>query len=231
MGFNELRNRFAHQLLHRHSVAALPKNLSIQAVWTNNVCRVHSTGNGGRFSRSGWANRGARANCIGAVTYPYGVGPGPTWFSNDSNMFIQAAAGTFGTCGTGTLWGLGLSDWDAGITHSFSITESELLKFRGGFIDFTNTPVFNVPSSQYGQIRNSKGKRNIKFALKLYFWHPLVLRLLRDPESPQGTYPFSPLRSSRLSEHFLPQDYICKTFRAEHAGTARAFKICVRTSG
>lgn len=123
---------------------------------------------------SGTKNRGARANCIGTVTYPHGVGAGTTWFSTGSNVFTRAAAGTFGTCGNGTVRGPGLSDWDVAVMKNFSITESKRLQFRSEFLNFTNAPMFNAPNrsvtrSQFGQIRSSQGERNIQFALKVYF--------------------------------------------------------------
>lgn len=119
-------------------------------------------------------SRGARADCVGAVTYPQGVGPGTTWFSTGPSVFTQAAVGTFGTCGNGTVRGPGLIDWDLGVMKNFHITESKYFQFRSEFINFTNTPAFNaanrsVTSAQFGQVLTSQGERNVQFAMKFYF--------------------------------------------------------------
>ncbi len=121
---------------------------------------------------SGTGSRGYRANCIGAMTYPGGVGPDTTWFG--TSAFSQPSAGTFGTCANGTTIGPGLRDWDFGIEKQFPITESKRLEFRTEFINFTNSPIFNSPntsvdSTQFGWVTSSQGQRNIQFALKFYF--------------------------------------------------------------
>jgi hypothetical protein len=101
-----------------------------------------------------------------------GVGPGTTWFATSS--FAQPAAGTFGSCSNGTTIGPGLKDWDVGIEKQFPITESKRLEFRAEFINFTNSPVFEAPttsvdSSKFGEVLTSEFQRNIQFALKFYF--------------------------------------------------------------
>lgn len=121
---------------------------------------------------SGTLSGGMRANCLGPVTYPKGVGLGTTWFS--INEFSQPAGGTFGTCANGTVRGPGLSQWNESFQKEFPITESKRLEFRAEFINFTNTPIFNAPvqnvdSSQFGQVLSAQGQRNIQFALKFYF--------------------------------------------------------------
>lgn len=123
---------------------------------------------------SGTKSRGARADCIGPVSYPGGVGLGTTWFS--TSAFAQPAAGTFGSCSNGTVRGPGLRDWDLGVAKEFPFSESKRLEFRAEFINFTNTPVFQAPnrsvtSTQFGEITNSvlNTERNIQLALKFYF--------------------------------------------------------------
>lgn len=52
---------------------------------------------------SGTDSRGARANCIAPASILGSLGLGTTWFTTSS--FGQPPAGTFGTCGVGTvLW-------------------------------------------------------------------------------------------------------------------------------
>ncbi len=121
---------------------------------------------------SGTGSRGYRANCIGAMTYPGGVGPDTTWFG--TSAFAQPSAGTFGTCANGTTIGPGLRDWDFGIEKQFPISESKRFEFRTEFINFTNSPIFNSPntsvdSTQFGWVTSSQGQRNVQFALKFYF--------------------------------------------------------------
>ena len=121
---------------------------------------------------SGTKSRGYRADCIGPVSYPNGVGPDATWFSTSS--FAQPVAGTFGSCANGTVTGPGLSDWDLGIEKQFPVSESKRFEFRAEFLNLTNTPIFNSPnlsvdSTQFGWITSSQGERNIQFALKFYF--------------------------------------------------------------
>jgi hypothetical protein len=121
---------------------------------------------------SGTLSGGMRADCLGPVSYPKGVGLGTTWWSTDE--FNQPAGGTFGSCANGTVRGPGSTQWNQSVEKEFSITESKKLVFRAEFINFTNTPIFNAPnqnvdSSQFGQILSSQGQRNIQFALKFYF--------------------------------------------------------------
>ena len=121
---------------------------------------------------SGTLSGGMRADCLGPVSYPKGVGLGTTWWSTDE--FNQPAGGTFGSCANVTVRGPGSTQWNQSVEKEFSITESKKLVFRAEFINFTNTPIFNAPnqnvdSSQFGQILSSQGQRNIQFALKFYF--------------------------------------------------------------
>ena len=121
---------------------------------------------------SGTKGRSPRADCLGAPSYPDGVGFGTTWFGTSS--FAVPSAGTFGDCADGTLSGPGRRDWDFGISKRFAITESKQLEFTSQFLNFTNTPLFNGPdttvtSATFGEVLSSQGERNIQFALKFYF--------------------------------------------------------------
>lgn len=123
---------------------------------------------------SGTKSRGARADCLGPVTYTHQVGESSstTWF--DTSAFGIPAVGTFGNCANGTVRGPGLSHWDMGVQKEFPVTESKHLEFRAEFINFTNTPIFDAPSrsvtsATFGEVTSSQGERNIQFALKFYF--------------------------------------------------------------
>jgi len=122
--------------------------------------------------KSGTISRGARANCNGAVHVSQGVGPAATWF--DTSVFSQPLPGTLGTCGNGVLRGPGLSEFDFGVQKKIPLSESKSVEFRGEFINLTNTPILNSPttsvtSALFGQIRSAQGERNVQLALKVYF--------------------------------------------------------------
>jgi hypothetical protein len=127
---------------------------------------------------SGTNSRGARADCIGPVSYSdytnaplsEGLTGGYQWFGQAA--FSQPASG-FGTCGVGTVRGPGLHNLDLSISKFFPITEKQKLEFRSEFTNFTNTPILNSPNaglgSTLGAITSSQGARNIQFALKYHF--------------------------------------------------------------
>ena len=125
-------------------------------------------------------SRGPRANCI-APSNVFGkrqaVGPDGNpipcyqWF--DPTAYGAPAVGTFGSCGVGTVRGPGLTSLDLSFQKQFTITEKKRIEFRTEFINFTNTPILNSPStglgSALGQINSSQGPRNVQLALKFYF--------------------------------------------------------------
>jgi hypothetical protein len=123
---------------------------------------------------SGTNSRGSRANCIapanvfGKQNSPLG---GYQWF--DPSSYAPEIAGTFGTCGVGTVRGPGLHTLDLSLNKFFNITETQKLQLRAESINFTNTPILNSPDTglgtTLGRISSSQGARNIQFALKYYF--------------------------------------------------------------
>jgi hypothetical protein len=123
---------------------------------------------------SGTNSRGARANCIappvefGKRNHPLG---GFQWF--DPNSYAAPAPRSFGTCGVGTVRGPGLTTFDLSLQKQFQFTEDQRLEFRTEFINSTNTPILNSPSTglggELGRVGSSQGARNIQFALKYYF--------------------------------------------------------------
>ena len=127
--------------------------------------------------RSGTLARSARANCIappvvfGTQNAPASAGGGYQWFSPAS--YSQPVAGTFGSCGVGTVRGPRLNTVDLSVAKHFPITEQQNLEVRGEFINFTNTPILNAPSrslgSTLGVITGSQGARNVQLALKYNF--------------------------------------------------------------
>lgn len=126
---------------------------------------------------SGTLSRGARANCI-APGNVFGYQPaagkaGIQWFSPAS--YAAPTAGTFGSCGVGTIRGPGLKTADLSATKQFHVTEAQYLEVRGEFINFTNTKILNGPArsvantSTLGLITSSQGARQIQFGLKYNF--------------------------------------------------------------
>lgn len=123
---------------------------------------------------SGTSSRGARANCLAAPdvfgTRNSAAG-GYQWFN--PNSYGPPNPHTFGTCGVGTVRGPGLSSLDLSLLKNFLITERSRVEFRGEFLNITNTPILNSPSTglgaDLGRITSSQGPRNIQFALKVYF--------------------------------------------------------------
>jgi hypothetical protein len=123
---------------------------------------------------SGTNSRGARANCIappvefGERDHPLG---GFQWF--DPNSYAAPAPRSFGTCGVGTVRGPGLTTFDLSVQKQFQFSEDKRLEFRTEFINLTNTPILNSPSTglggELGRLGSSQGARNIQFALKFYF--------------------------------------------------------------
>jgi hypothetical protein len=61
------------------------------------------------------------------------------------------ANGQFGTCDSGSLRGPSLKTADLNVTKHFPITERANLAFTAQFINLTNTPIFSVPASWWGQ--------------------------------------------------------------------------------
>ena len=83
----------------------------------------------------------------------------------------------FGSCGVGILRGPSQLNLDLGIQRNFPIREAVGLQFRAEFFNFTNTPKFGLPNSDYAAGPSVFGKiastvanpRIIQFALKLNF--------------------------------------------------------------
>ena len=62
-----------------------------------------------------------------------------------------ANGGTFGNCQNGALRGPGLKTADLNITKMVYFTDTFNLAFSAQFINLTNTPIFSVPASWWGQ--------------------------------------------------------------------------------
>lgn len=124
---------------------------------------------------SGTNSRGSRANCNGqSQVFGKKVVPGVLgyqWF--DATPYGPALPATFGTCGVGTVTGPGLNTLDLSLQKFFPVTETKRFEFRSEFINLTNTPILNSPSTglgpDLGRVTGSQGARTIQFALKFLF--------------------------------------------------------------
>jgi hypothetical protein len=91
--------------------------------------------------------------------------------------FSEAALGTFGNVGVGTLRAPGYFNWDFGVGKKFYMTEARYVDFRAEFFNVTNTPSFSPPdrtwtptSRTFGQVTGTVSPpRIVEFALKLHF--------------------------------------------------------------
>ncbi len=63
----------------------------------------------------------------------------------------EVSPGQFGNCQTGALRGPGLKTANLNLTKQFPITERVNMALSGQFINLTNTPIFSVPASWWGQ--------------------------------------------------------------------------------
>jgi hypothetical protein len=68
-----------------------------------------------------------------------------------SEVADVSAGGGYGNCQTGALRGPSLKTSDLSITKRFPLTEGMNLAFAAQFINLTNTPIFSVPASWWGQ--------------------------------------------------------------------------------
>lgn len=63
----------------------------------------------------------------------------------------EVANGQFGNCQNGSLRGPALKTADLNLAKSFPVTERVNLMLQAQFINLTNTPIFSVPASWWGQ--------------------------------------------------------------------------------
>jgi hypothetical protein len=68
-----------------------------------------------------------------------------------SEVASVADGGTYGNCETGSLRGPSLKTADLNLTKQFPVTEKVNLALAAQFINLTNTPIFSVPASWWGQ--------------------------------------------------------------------------------
>ncbi|MDZ7640160.1 MAG: TonB-dependent receptor [Bryobacterales bacterium] len=112
------------------------------------------------------------------VDTPKAVGPGQLWF--DRTAYAQVQRVGYGNTGRNSLRGPGVFNTNVSVFRDFPIGERFVAQFKTEFFNFTNTPIFNNPSSSansgtFGQITStntgygSPSERNIRFGLRLSF--------------------------------------------------------------
>jgi hypothetical protein len=101
------------------------------------------------------------------------VGPGKKFF--DIAKFSQPAPARFGTTGRNILTGPGLVNLDFSLFKKIPVTERFYFELRLESFNFTNTPHFNSPnsnfsSSGFGEVTTAlQDQRQFQFALRLIF--------------------------------------------------------------
>lgn len=114
-----------------------------------------------------------RPDCNGPVSYPKTpIVGGLQWFN--PSAFSNPAPGTFGNCpAQGPVIGPGYFDADFSVQKNFLFSESKRLQFRADFLNATNHPSFNAPSTStgvgMGELTTTQSARQLQFALKFYF--------------------------------------------------------------
>ncbi|HUB18454.1 MAG TPA: TonB-dependent receptor [Acidobacteriaceae bacterium] len=89
------------------------------------------------------------AQSVGMQTVQIGSSIGRT--NLNPGAVTEVANGQFGNCQNGALRGPALKTADLNLTKQFPVTERVNLAFAAQFINLTNTPIFSVPASWWGQ--------------------------------------------------------------------------------
>ena len=89
------------------------------------------------------------ARSVGMQTVQIGSSIGKT--NLNPGAVTEVADGTFGNCQNGALRGPSLKTADLNLNKRFQITETMNLGLSAEFINLTNSPIFSVPASWWGQ--------------------------------------------------------------------------------
>jgi hypothetical protein len=131
---------------------------------------------------SGTGGFSTRADCVPGVSKRVPITYDPSTsgytFLNPAEV-AEPASGTFGNCQVGAFDGPGYQSVDLSIGKDFAITERQQFEFRMDAANIFNTAIFSfgqqyngqhtAGASNYGQIDNSQGARQIQFVLKYHF--------------------------------------------------------------
>jgi carboxypeptidase family protein/TonB-dependent receptor-like protein len=88
--------------------------------------------------------------------------------------FALPALGAYGNVGSGSISGPGTWQFDAALSRTFRMGETEKLEFRAEAFNLTNSfrmddPTTNFNSNIFGQVTSAKDPRIMQFALKYFF--------------------------------------------------------------
>ena len=88
--------------------------------------------------------------------------------------FELPAFGTLGNVGVGSVAGPGTWQFDAAVSRTFQVRETQKLEVRAEAFNVTNSlhmenPTTNLSSNIFGQVTSAKDPRIMQFALKYYF--------------------------------------------------------------
>ena len=88
--------------------------------------------------------------------------------------FQLPATGTLGNTGANSIVGPGTWQFDAAISRTFQLGETQKVEFRGEAFNVTNSflmnnPTTNLNSGNFGQVTSSMDPRILQFALKFVF--------------------------------------------------------------
>jgi hypothetical protein len=166
----------------RWATRGLPKWLAggwqFNGLWTwESGLPLDLTINSATLNAPGNSNR---PNINGPVKIFGNIGPGQLYF--DKSAFSAPPPNTFGNAGRNVLHGPRLFDIDASIFRKFRVTERLNLEFRAESFNFTNTPWFDRPQTNFsnaafGQVTTAQGNqavkvnmnRSMQFSLRLMF--------------------------------------------------------------
>jgi Carboxypeptidase regulatory-like domain/TonB dependent receptor len=116
------------------------------------------------------------AQCIGQPTKLGGI---RQWYNKSS--FAEPATGTFGNCGTDTLWGPGLNTLDTALSRTFPVFRESTMEFRANMFNTPNNPhhanpTSSLTSSSFMQAlgiantgRDGIDQRTVQLSLRLVF--------------------------------------------------------------
>jgi len=113
---------------------------------------------------------GQRVNQI--LASPYGDKSVSRYFNPAA--FELPVMGTLGNMGQDSVAGPGTWQFDASLSRTFQLRESQKLEFRAEAFNVTNSfrmnnPTTNFNSNTFGQVTTAKDPRIMQFALKYVF--------------------------------------------------------------
>lgn len=117
-----------------------------------------------------------RPDLVGTPKLLDNIGPGQLYFDRAAYALVPVGANRYGSVGRNTLTGPGFVNLDASIFKRFRVSERVRGEFRADIFNFTNTPHFNNPEGDIGNVRFGQVTgaaddrlRQFQFGLKVTF--------------------------------------------------------------